>query len=106
MSFLKKIINIPKELPDIIEIDLVKCLEYFVSVNDPFYMSRFKEWEDNKTERKQGDNNLLDSEHLLDCLYVSCIAKKSPEHSMEVQKFYESKRMHANLECFVHTGII
>ena len=86
MSFLKKIINIPKELPDIIEIDLVKCLEYFVSVNDPFRMSSFKEWEDSKTERKQGDHNLLNSEHLLDCLYVSCTQKESLEHSRELQK--------------------
>ena len=92
MSFLKKVINIPQELPDFTENDLVKLLDYFVSVNDPFRMSRFKEWEHNKTEKKQGDHNLLECEHLLDCLYVSCTQKESHEHSMEPQKFKNPSR--------------
>ena len=52
MSFLKRIINIPKESPDFNEEDLLKCLKYFVLVNNPFFISRLHEW-------RQGYKNLL-----------------------------------------------
>ena len=84
MSFLKKLINIPKELPDFTEDSLLKCLKYFVPVNDPFVISRFPN-DSNETEQKWKQQNVkfLDCEHLLDCLYVSCTHEESLEHSME-----------------------
>ena len=82
MSFLKRIINIPKELPDFTDAKLIKCLKYLVFVNDPFVISRFPN-DSNETEQKWKQQNVkfLDCEHLLDCLYVSCT-----QESTEPQK--------------------
>ena len=92
MSFLKRIINIPKELPDFTDAKLIKCLKYLVLVNDPFLVGRFNEWEEYQTQGKKGDVNLLDCEHLLDCLYVSCTQKESHEPSTEPQKSTNGSR--------------
>ena len=71
MSFLKRIINIPKESPDFNEEDLLKCLKYFVLVNNPFFITRLDEWrqgyknllhlkcKDNETKPTQGGNLTL-----------------------------------------------
>ena len=87
MSFLRKIINMPKKSPSLGQNELPKWLSYFVSMNDPFLLSKFPV-KSNETDQKskQRNVNFLDCEHLLDCLYLSCIQKESPEHSRKLQK--------------------
>ena len=61
---------------------------------------------DNETKPTEGGQNLLECEHLLDCLYVSCTQKESAQHSTVLQISTEPEKSMNRSRCFQLTDIL